>query len=232
MAKYTHKLTDVKVRNTKETGLHGDGAGLYLRITSAGTKGWIFRFKRGLKENGKPKSYDMGLGTYPAVTLSAARDKAHQARKALAEGANPLEEKKARVAAPVASKHVVTFAEAAERYIAAHEGNWKNAKHRQQWKNTLSDYAGPIIGQRDVAAISTDDVLRILEPIWKEKPETASRLRGRIEIVLDWAKVRKLREGENPARCSPISTRPGRSTARLHYGKWLSMSLRPSSRRA
>lgn len=206
MAKNVDRLTSIAVKNLKEPGWHHDGGGLYLKVADSGGKSWVFRFKRGKSESGNAKVYNMGLGTYgerkPGVSLAEARSKAAEVRAQLARGVNPQEEKaeaavKAKPAA--AAKHVVTFDEAAERFIASREGGWKNAKHRQQWRNTLVEYASPVMGKMDVAKIATDDVLRILEPIWQGKPETASRLRGRIENVLDWAKVRGLREGENPA---------------------------------
>jgi len=199
----------IAVKNLKASGWHHDGGGLYLKITDTGSKSWVFRFKRGKRENGSARVYNMGLGAYgerkPGVTLAAARDKAAEARAMLAKGINPLEEKAEagvtkKYARAVVPDHLVTFNEAAERFIASREGGWKNEKHRQQWRNTLVEYAGPVIGKLDVAKVGTDDVLRILEPIWQTKAETASRVLGRIENVLDWAKVRGLRDGENPAR--------------------------------
>lgn len=192
MARHTRRLTDLKVKSLKQAGMHLDGDGLYLRITDGGTKSWIFRFKF----SGRLR--DMGCGKYPTVGLAGAREMAADAYALVQRGIDPIEARKVQ-AEPAPAKHIVTFAEAAERYVAAHEGNWRNVKHRQQWRNTLTDFAYPIIGKSDVAVIATDDVLRILEPIWQTKAETASRVRGRIEIVLNWAKVRKLRDGDNPA---------------------------------
>jgi hypothetical protein len=171
-----------------------DGNGLYLRITPSGTKGWMFRFKR------LSKSRDMGLGVYPAVGLATARDLAEAARALLRQGLDPIEERKAKVEVPQQpAPAIVAFDEAARRYIAAHKAAWRNPKHRAQWSSTLSTYAGPLIGGKAVADIGTDDVVDILAPIWTAKPETSSRLRGRIEKILDWAKFKKLREGPNPA---------------------------------
>lgn len=192
MARNRNRLTDLKVKALKDEGLHPDGDGLYLRVTETGTKSWVFRFKFAGKLRG------MGLGKYPNVPLSAARDLAAKNYVLVKSGVDPIAQRK-QLEAP-AVKHIVTFAEAAERYIAAHQSSWRNPKHRQQWANTLAEYAGPVIGAKDVAEINTDDVLRILEPIWAEKAETATRVRGRMENVLDWAKVRELRAGENPAR--------------------------------
>lgn len=192
MARNRNRLTDLKVKALKDEGLHPDGDGLYLRVTETGTKSWVFRFKFGGKLRG------MGLGKYPNVPLSAARELAAKNYVLVKSGVDPIAQRK-QLEAP-AAKHIVTFAEAAERYIAAHQKSWRNPKHRQQWANTLAEYAGPVIGAKDVAEVNTDDILRILEPIWTEKAETATRVRGRMENVLDWAKVRELRSGENPAR--------------------------------
>lgn len=189
MGRAIHKLTALQVAKTTAPGLHLDGGGLYLSIAATGSKKWVFRFKR----------RDMGLGGYPAVSLADARQKAAEAREMLARGEDPIETRKAAEAASKPQRGL-TFDEAAERYIAAHEAAWRNPKHRQQWRNTLVTYASPIVGKLDVAAIDTPHILDILEPIWREKTETASRLRGRLETVLDWCKVRQYRNGENPAR--------------------------------
>ncbi len=192
MAKTTNRLTAVGIKNLKEKGLHADGGGLYLRITDSGTKGWIFRFTR------EGRTRDMGLGTCADISLASAREIAEESRKRLKQGLDPIEARK-NAARENASADCVTFREAVERYITAHEPSWKNAKHRQQWRNTLESYANPIIGDLDVAGITTEDILRVLEPIWRTKPETAGRVRGRIENVLDWCRARKLRDGANPA---------------------------------
>jgi integrase len=193
MAKTTNRLTAVGIRNLKDKGLHADGGGLYLRITDSGTKAWIFRFAR----DGRTR--DMGLGTSAEISLASAREIAEQCRKLLKQGADPIETRKKTSIAQNRSVNSVVFRDAVERYISAHESSWKNAKHRQQWRNTLATYAIPIIGNMDVAEIATEDVLRVLEPIWRTKPETAVRVRGRIENVLDWCRARKLRDGANPA---------------------------------
>lgn len=194
MAKQILRLNTLKLNALKAEGMHPDGNGLYLRVTASATKSWVLRYKRA------GKSRDMGLGTYPSIGLAKARGLAEDARVLLQQGLDPIEERKAKEAPPPppSAPKIVTFDDAARQYIAAHEAGWRNAKHRQQWANTLRTYAGPIIGSKDVAGVSQDDVLRILEPIWRTKPETASRVRGRIENVLDWAKARKLRQGENP----------------------------------
>lgn len=168
-------------------GIHADGGGLYLQVTASGARSWIFRF------SSAGKRHEMGLGAYPAVSLKDARAKAAGCRATLAAGRNPLEERRR-------TKAGITFEEAAERYLAAREAGWKNAKHRQQSRNTLASYAYPALGGLPVAAIETSNIAGILEPLWQEKTETASRLRGRIEAVLDWATAHGYRQGENPAR--------------------------------
>jgi integrase len=183
----------------------GDGNGLYLQITAGGAKSWFFRYRFGGRER------EMGLGTADpegrrgGVTLAEARDKAADARKVLREGQDPLEHRqaekasrKAAAAAEPASTH--PFQAVAEEMLAEREKGWSNPKHRAQWEATLRTYAYPKIATSDVAAITTDDVLDVLRPVWSRAPETASRLRGRIEAVLDFAQVRSWRRGENPAR--------------------------------
>ncbi|MSO70057.1 MAG: site-specific integrase [Alphaproteobacteria bacterium] len=184
------KLTALKVARDLPVGMHGDGDGLYLRVKSAG-KGWIFRYRFAGRRR------DMGLGVSPAVSLADARRRAADARRMIAARIDPIGA--ARAAAKVAGG-IPTFREAAERYIAAHEDGWRNPKHRQQWKNTLATYAFPRIGTLSVADVAVGDVMRVLEPVWKTTPETASRLRGRIEAVIDWAIARDYRSGDNPAR--------------------------------
>jgi integrase len=197
MPRQIHRLTDAVARKLARPGMHNDGNGLYLKIKDSGTKSWVLRYKRGVRDDGKPRSYFMGLGPYPAVTLAEARKKADQGRAQLRDGINPVEER--RRLAPVAPK-AVTFAEAAARYISAQQHGWRNEKHVYQWPQTVQEYAGGIIGSVDVAKLGTDDVLRVLEPIWTTKADTATRLRGRLEAILDWARTRELRNGENPAR--------------------------------
>jgi integrase len=192
MAKTTHRLTAIGVKNLKEKGLYPDGGGLYLRITNSGTKGWIFRFTLGTRTR------DMGLGTCFDISLASARDIAEENRKLLKQGFDPIEHRN-RSAEANGSPGTITFREAADRYIATHEPAWRNAKHREQWRNTIRTYVVPVIGQKPVTGITTEDVLKVLEPIWRTKPETASRIRGRIESILDWCRVRKYRDGANPA---------------------------------
>lgn len=141
------------------------------------------------------------MGGYPAVTLQQVREKAREVREKIAQGIDPIAERKAARSALMASRATeITFEEAAKQYIAAKSPEWKNAKHAKQWSNTLETYAFPKIGKLQVRDIDTPHVLEVLEPIWTVKTETASRVRGRIEAVLDWATVRKYRDGQNPAR--------------------------------
>jgi len=189
------KLTHLQATKLKEPGLYGDGAGLWIKVTDHGSKSWIFRFTRAGRERW------MGLGSFPDVSIAEARDAAAEFRKKVRNGIDPLQEKQEQVAiALAASAKAMTFDWCAEQYITAHKSGWKNAKHIDQWKNTLAAYATPIVGALAVDKIDTSDVMRILQPIWSTKSETASRLRGRIESILDWATTRKFRTGENPAR--------------------------------
>ena len=195
MARTVGKLTALKVSRPLKPGMYADGAGLYLQVTGAGAKSWLYRFSL------QGKAREMGLGSLSAVSLSEARIKAGECRRLREEGVYPIEARKVRreQAALDAAKSI-TFKEAAANYIASHRAGWRNEKHASQWENTLATYAEPVLGRVSIQAIDTTLVLKVLEPIWKTKPETASRLRGRIEAILDWAKVRGLRQGENPAR--------------------------------
>lgn len=199
--KLNHALTPLAVKNAK-TGRHADGGGLHLLVKESGARSWVYRFML------KGKARDVGLGAAAgpeAISLAAARDKASAFRLKVKAGVDPLAERdkeaaEALAAAQAAEIAGITFMAVAVAHIAANEGSWRNAKHRQQWSNTLATYAYPVMGDLPVAEIGTAHVLKILEPIWKAKPETASRVRGRIETILDAAKARGYREGENPAR--------------------------------
>ena len=196
MARTLHRLSAVKVDATKTPGYYADGGGLYLRVAPGGTRAWIFRFTMG------GKTRDGGLGSYPTVSLAKARAEAERCRQFVAAGVDPIEaRKKEREAALAATEKVMTFRDCGAAVIASHEAGWRNAKHRQQWTNTLKTYVYPFIGDLPVATIDTALVVKVLEPLWRTKPETASRVRGRIETILDWARVRGYRESEmNPAR--------------------------------
>src|SRR5215207_9169368 len=189
------QLSAVAVARLSKPGRYAVGDGAYLQIAAGGTKAWVFRYKR------DGKAHHMGLGPVSLVTLAEAREKAREARRALLDGADPLTARRdRRAAASLQAARGMTFRACAERMIASHEAAWKNPKHRAQWKATLATYAYPAFGELSVSAIDTGLVLKALEPIWTTKPETAGRVRGRIEAVLDWAKARGYREGENPAR--------------------------------
>ncbi len=173
----------------------GGVPGLHLQVTPKGGRSWVLRAKVGNLRR------DIGLGGFPAVTLSQARDKAREARAKIEGGVDPVEERKAAKAALVAAqRRGLTFAKAMERCLAAKLDAFKNAKHRQQWENTLASYAIPELGAMLVQDITTQDVLRVLQPLWNDRTETATRLRGRIETVLSWATVAGHRTGDNPAR--------------------------------
>lgn len=198
--KLSNALTAVAVKNAKP-GRHADGGGLHLLVKESGARSWVYRFML------KGKSRDVGLGAAGpgGISLAEARDARDALRLKVKAGVDPLEERKRQVAlAEAAAKQAqaarVTFKTMAQSYIAANEASWRNEKHRQQWRNTLESYAYAIIGDLPVGDITTEQVLKIIEPIWREKAETASRLRGRIETVLDAAKARGFRNGENPAR--------------------------------
>lgn len=177
-------------------GMHADGNGLYLRVHASGAKGWVFRYQL----NGKRR--EMGLGAYPAIDATTARAKAGEMKLLVAQKIDPIDRRQQENANRLAAEqsgHSVTFAHVAAEYIDAQRPGWKNAKHAAQWATTLEQYAYPVIGSRSVTDISTNDVLAILKPIWAEKTETASRVRNRVELVLTYAKAKKLRQGENPA---------------------------------
>ena len=173
----------------------GGVPGLTLQITPNGAKTWLLRATIGGKRS------QIGLGGYPEVPLARAREKAREAREQIARGENPIEQRRAARAALAATVgRGRTFAEATEEYLAAKLDAFKNSKHRQQWRNTLATYAEPELGRMLVSDIQVQDVLRVLQPLWTEKTETAKRLRGRIEAVLSWATVSGHRSGDNPAR--------------------------------
>lgn len=191
----SYKLTPLKVARLNEPGRYADGGGLYLQVSQWNTKSWLFRYML----NGRARQ--MGLGSVSTFTLKEARERARAARQLLADGIDPLEaRRKALAAERIEAARAITFQEAAQRYIKAHRAGWKNVKHANQWTATLFTYAYPVIGSLPVSAVDTGLVLKVLEPIWTSKPETASRVRGRIESVLDWAAVRGYRSGDNPAR--------------------------------
>jgi hypothetical protein len=182
------KLT-ARAAATTKPGRYGDGAGLYLVVAPSGSRKWVYRF------SWRGKVTEMGLGAAEVVTLAEARQLRDEARRTLAAGENPIS---ARREAMKAQTGKPTFGAVADALIEAKASEWRNAKHRAQWKMTLDTYAAPL-RSRPVDEIDTEAVLAVLKPLWLEKAETASRLRGRIEAVLDAAKAQGHRSGENPA---------------------------------
>lgn len=198
--KLSSALTPLAVKNAKP-GRHADGGGLHLLVKPTGARSWVYRFML----NGKTRDVGLGAAGPGELSLADARDEAAALRLKVKAGIDPLEERHREAAQALASAQAAkvagkTFRDVATAYIAANEDSWRNPKHRQQWANTLTTYVYPEIGEMPVGDIETAHILSILEPIWKAKAETASRVRGRIETILDSAKARGYRQGENPAR--------------------------------
>lgn len=197
MPKVARELTPLAISKITKPGTHAVGgvAGLALRVYPKGQRAWVLR----TMVAGKRREF--GLGGYPSVLPSSAKDRARATLDKIFSGLDPIEEKqRQRSALRAAKAKAVSFSKVAEQYIAQHEAGWKNPKHAAQWVTTLSTYAFPVIGSVTVASVDTPLVLKVLEPIWTEKTETASRLRGRIEVILDYATAKGLRDGPNPAR--------------------------------
>ena len=199
MARKAKELGALEVSRLTKPGLHSVGgvSGLALQVLPppSSARTWVLRAMIA----GKRRA--MGLGGYPDVTLAGAKEAARVARLKIKEGIDPIEDAKAKRSALYAARAAsLTFSEAAAAYIAMKESEWNNAKHVQQWTNTLTTYAYPVIGKIFVRDVDQSHVMRVLEPIWLTKNETATRLRGRIENILDWARVSGYRSGENPAR--------------------------------
>ncbi|WP_127143120.1 tyrosine-type recombinase/integrase [Pelagibacterium montanilacus] len=180
-------LTAVQVRNLKAPGRYADGNGLYLVVDPSGARRWLLRIMV------KGRRRDIGLGSAVLIPLAEARDAAMRLRKVAREGGDPVLERDREKL-----RDIPTFKTAAETVHEAQKASWKNAKHRNQWINTLITYAYPHIGERTVDQIETPDILKVLAPIWLSKPETAGRVRQRMRTVLDWAKAAGYREGDNP----------------------------------
>ena len=196
-------LTAARVRTVQEPGKYHDGGGLglFLRVDPNGARFWVQRVTiRG-------KRRELGLGSPPLVPLAEARDKATANKRLARAGGDPLAEKRK-------ARDALTFGQAVEHYLDHKLSEFRSDKHRKQWRATLDTYAAPVLGTKPVAEIEMRDVLRVLQPIWSEKTETASRLRGRIEAVLSWATVAGHRAGDNPARwsgnLSEMLAKPGR----------------------
>jgi integrase len=195
MARTLNRLSNFKVERAKQPGMYADGGGLYLRVAEGGSKQWVFRYT----VDGRLR--DMGMGPEHTLTLAEARERATQARKLRLDGIDPIEHKRAqRAAAAAEAAKAMTFKECAEGFIKDNEAEWTNPKHRKEWETTLSTYVYPDLGRLSVAAIDTPLVLKVLKPLWERIPETASRVRGRIENILGWATVHHYRAGDNPAR--------------------------------
>ncbi len=192
---------------TAGPGRHTDGRGLMLLVKPSGARSWVLRYQI----DGRRR--DMGLGSWPEVTLAMARERALDARRRIAEGRDPLSEK--------AKSQKLTFSEAAHALVAAKRESWRNAKHAAQWTSTLERYVLTILGNREVRSIETNDILAVLNPIWTEKSETASRVRQRIEAVLDYATALGKREGGNPARwrghLDQVLAQPNKVRAVAHF---------------
>jgi integrase len=195
MVQTVNQLTATSVQKAKTAGMYPDGAGLYLQVTGEGAKSWILRYLL------HSKAREMGLGSLRKVSLADARRKAAACHRLLDEHVDPIEHRtKARAAAALANATSITFKEASARYIAMRSKGLKNAKHAAQWGTTIATYAEPVLGNLLVSDIDVGLVHQALEPIWTTKPETAGRVRGRIEKILGWAKASNYRQGENPAR--------------------------------
>lgn len=197
MPKKANELSPIQVKRLNQHGFYAVGgvAGLHLRIKDSGARSWILRAKIGDRRR------DIGLGGFPDVTLAGARDSAREAREQIRQGVDPIEARReALEALKVAAAKQISFDEAAAECFKVKSREFKNPKHAAQWKNTLDNYASPIIGNLPVAQVELAHIIKVLEPIWTTKTETASRLRGRIETVLAWATVRGFRTGDNPAQ--------------------------------
>ena len=196
MPRKAAELSPLSISRLKEPGLWAVGgvAGLYLHVNARGARSWILRVVVGDKRR------DMGLGGYPDIGVADARQKAREARLKIEQGVDPiLLRKQAKSELMALQATDKTFEQAAGEYIKIHADSWSNDKHRKQWESTLAAYAFPVVGKLSLRHIRQEHVLKILEPIWTKKTETATRVRGRIESILDWAKVKGLRSGENPA---------------------------------
>ena len=195
MARASNRLSAVKVGSTTEKGMYPDGGGLYLQVSAGGAKSWIFRFMLG------GRAREMGLGPLHVIPLAEARKRAAECRRMRHDGIDPIDARNAqRNEKKLEAAKSITFDACAAAYIDAHQTGWRNAKHRDQWRNTLKSYASPVFGSLPAQTVDVGLVMKALEPIRTTKPETASRLRGRIEAVLGWATVRGYRKGDNASR--------------------------------
>ena len=197
MPKIAREMSPIEVRRLNTPGYHAVGgvSGLLLQVTRTGGRSWILRFRIGDKRR------DLGLGPFPDVTLAQAREKARAARELIAQGLDPVESRREVVADMVAKQaKTLTFDEATKKFMSKKGNEFRNRKHAAQWTRTLETYAGPVIGSLSVSQIELAHIVSVLDPIWTTKTETATRLRGRIEAVLNWATVSGYRTGPNPAQ--------------------------------
>jgi len=195
MERRFNRLTARGAESLSAPGYHPDGGGLWLQVSGGGGKSWVLRYMI------QGRAREMGLGSFRLVTLAKARIAAKEHQQRLLDGIDPIAARQTeKDEKRLATAKGITFAECAKAYIEAHKGGWRNVKHGEQWGNTLETYAYPTLGSLPVQSIDTSLVMKVLDPIWSTKTETASRIRGRIEAVLNWATVRKYRSGENPAR--------------------------------
>lgn len=203
MPRFVRELTALKAKSIKEPGMYAAGGtpGLYLQVQPGGSKSWILRVTAGTNSSGKQRRREIGLGSFDTVSLAEARESAREQRGIVLQGKDPVAEKKAarRAIRPEVSTGI-TFESAAGSLIAAKSPEWKSLVHYQQWVSTLTTYAYPFIGSLPIKDVDTRHILSILEPIWIEKTETATRVRSRLEAVLDWATAHEYRQGANPAR--------------------------------
>jgi integrase len=205
MARQIHRLKPLQVERQKSPGLYSDGGGLYLQVRVREepdsepivARSWIFRYRM----NGRTTPRDMGLGSLVHVGLAEARQKAEDARRTIRAGLDPIDSRRtSQATSAAAAAKAKSFEECAASYIKAHSSGWRNERHGAQWTATLQTYAHPVLGKLPVSTIEIGHVMKVLEPIWTAKPETASRVRGRIEAILGWATVRGFRSGDNPAQ--------------------------------
>lgn len=218
MPKQAKELSGLEIKRLTKPGHHAAGgvSGLLLQITESGSKSWILRTIVGVKRR------DIGLGGFPDVTLAQARINARELKDQIRSGVDPVEQRKAAKAALIsANGKLITFAGAAHKFLTAKRSEFKNAKHAAQWQTTLETYVFPVMGQMMVDRVALPHIVQVLEPIWTTKTETATRLRGRIESVLTWAKVAGYREGENPARwkdnLDAVLPKPGKLKKVQHH---------------
>lgn len=199
MSRTLHRLKPLQVKAAHRTGMYADGGGLYLQVkvrNGVVSKSWVFRYAVA-----KRRERQMGLGSLDTINLAEAREAALKCRKLRTQGIDPIEARRAdRAQGALEAARLMTFDQCRDAFIAAKQPGWRNVKHASQWRKTLTTYVSPIFGKVSVGAVDTALVTKVLQPLWTTKPETARRVRGRIEAILDWAKACGYRDGENPAR--------------------------------